>query len=63
MREVIKILKKISDMKRDYLKPEIRVVKLKEIPRLLDGSDPEPKKYRRDFGYVPGLGDDLNKLA
>jgi len=50
-------------MKKDYLKPEIRVVKLKEIPRLLQGSDPEPKKYRRDFGYVPGLGDETNALA
>ena len=50
-------------MKKYYMKPEIRVVKLKEIPRLLQGSDPEPKKYRRDFGYVLGLGDETNALA
>ena len=63
MREVIKILKKISDMKKDYLKPETRVVKLKERPRLLDGSPEEPKRYHRDFGYVPGLTDDINVKA
>ena len=52
-------------MKKDYLKPETRVVKLKERPRLLDGSseEPSPKNYNRDFGYVPGLTDDINVKA
>ena len=67
MREVIKILKKISDMKKYYMKPETRVVKLKERPRLLQGSSEEekkqPKGYRGDFGYVPGLTDDINLQA
>ena len=46
--------------------PAMRVVKLKERPRLLDGSpDPkkQPKGYRGDFSYVPGLTDDINVQA
>ena len=54
-------------MKKDYLKPETRVVKLKERLRLLEGSSEEgkkqPKGYRGDFGYVPGLTDDINLQA
>ncbi len=47
-------------MKKQYTKPSMMVYELNSQPELLAGSAPE---YPDRFGFVPGTGDDMNKLA
>lgn len=50
-------------MKKDYQKPSMRVIELHQKAHLLAASDPQPNGWDDDFGYVPGIGKDMNKLA
>lgn len=50
-------------MKQEYQKPTMRVVELHQKTHLLTGSDPQPNEWDDDFGYVPGIGNDMNHLA
>lgn len=46
--------------KRNYSKPTMKVVKMKERTRLLSGSDQD----QGGEGYIPSMGsNELNKLA
>ena len=60
-------MKKVIDFnrlpKQEYQKPTMRVVELHQKTHLLTGSDPQPNKWDDDFGYVPGIGNDMNHLA
>lgn len=47
--------------KKQYQKPTMRVVELQQRTQLLAGSSPDP--YGGPFGYAPGIGEDVNKLA
>lgn len=48
-------------MKQEYQKPTMRVVELHQNTHLLAGSG--PNEYDDEFGYVPGIGNDMNHLA
>ena len=52
-------------MKKEYLKPSMTVYELKQKPQILVGSGEKssPRKYDDEFGYIPGVNSDLNKLA
>jgi hypothetical protein len=47
-------------MKKQYEKPSMKVYELKGRSQILAGS---PDPYDRDFGYMPGVNDDMNKTA
>lgn len=52
--------------KQEYQKPTMRVVELHQNTHLLAGSGentPKPNEWDDDFGYVPGIGNDMNHLA
>ena len=44
-------------MKKRYEKPSMKVYELPHRTQLLAASDPD------FWGYAPGIGDDMNKLA
>lgn len=52
-------------MKQEYQKPTMRVVELHQNTHLLAGSGapPKPDEWDDNFGYVPGIGNDMNHLA
>jgi hypothetical protein len=50
-------------MKKIYTKPSMKVYELNQRPQLLVGSDPHAPGYPGSFGYAPGAGEDMNKLA
>ena len=47
-------------MKKQYEKPSMKVYELKGRSQILAGS---PDPYDRDFGYMPGVNDDMNTTA
>ena len=53
-------------MKKDYQKPAMRVIELKQKTHLLavSGEDEaQPNGYDDDFSYAPGTGNVMNHLA
>ena len=49
-------------MKKKYVKPSMEVYDLKQS-QILCGSPEAPGYPSGPFGFVPGTGDDMNKLA
>ena len=47
-------------MKKQYEKPSMKVYELKGRSQILAGS---PGPYDHDFGYMPGVNNDMNKTA
>lgn len=53
-------------MKKDYQKPAMRVIELKQKTHLLAVSgeyESQPNDWDDDFGYAPGTGNVMNHLA
>lgn len=54
--------------KKKYMKPSMEVYELDVRAQILNSSpDPynrdSPDPYDQDFGYMPGVNDDMNKTA
>lgn len=47
-------------MKKNYVKPEMKVYELKRQQQLLVGS---PDGWNQGIGYAPGIDADVNKTA
>lgn len=47
-------------MKKQYEKPSIKAYELNRRSLILCGS---PDSYNRDFGYTPGVNEDMNKTT
>lgn len=51
---------KLSHMKKEYIKPSMKVHELKQRAALLVGSGGDrraPKEYDDEMGYLPGTGE------
>ncbi len=51
---------KLSHMKKEYIKPSMKVHELKQRAALLVGSGNKksmPKEYDDEMGYIPGTGE------